>query len=125
MRNKEFARRQLEFYGAMTVGVGEMGRGISKFMIPMPEVLRDYSGDFAAGYLFNWLFNSTMELTPLRRIPENKRLIISAGLTLGVCTAAEVFPLLGTQDLRDIPAAVLGILASYGVRRITQRWIGA
>ncbi len=69
---------------------------------------------------------SGIKTTPgLNRIPEKTRVKIGAGIALGVIAAAELLPISGTPDPLDIPAGVLGVLASYGVRRLVQRWVAA
>ncbi len=122
--DKEFKRRQIEADVVTVVGVLEIGRVFGKFFVPMPEVLANYSGDFAGGYCFNWFINTTMELSPLSRISENKRNLISAGITLGAVVAVETFHIFGTPQFQDVPAGVLGVIASYGVRKLAQRWVG-
>lgn len=127
MFNKEFQRRQIEFYAMITVGVAEIARDIGQFLVPMPEVLTEHAGDFALGYMVNWFSNTTMELVPalkkIPELPEQKRLKISAGLALATVFTLELLPLIGSE-IADIPAGVLGVLANYGVRRLAQRWVG-
>lgn len=108
----------------MAVGLGEMARSVGKFFVPMPSFLADNAGDFAGAYALNWVLNATMDLTRLKRIPENRRLIMSANLSLATVVAIETLPIFGTPDLKDIPAGVVGILASIGVRKLAQRWVG-
>ena len=125
MIEKEFKRRQIEFYAAATVGATEVIRGLGSFLTPMPTYLAYNAGDFAAGYLINWSALYTMETFPgLKRISEKSRVNIGSGVALGLIAAVELSPIFGTPDLLDIPAGVLGILASYGVRRLAQRWVG-
>ena len=123
--SKEFRQREIEFRASALVMLAELGRSIGKFVVPMPDFLANNSGDFAAGYLGNWFLNYTLEsVSRFRSISENKRLLISAGVTFGAIAAVETVPIFGTPQLKDIPAGVAGILASYGVRKLAQRWVG-
>lgn len=125
MRNIEIQRRNIEFYSAGVVLTAEVVRGMGRFFVDLLPVLDQNVGDFAGGYAANWTINSIMELTPsLNKISEKKRTLISVGLSLATVSAVELFPIFGTPDIADIPAGFLGVLASYGVRRLAQRWVG-
>lgn len=91
----------------------------------MHPFLTEHTGDFAGGYIANWFLNASMDLSPrLRKIPERRRVAVSAAISLAVVTAVEVFPIFGSPNLEDIPAGVAGIIASFGVRKLAQRWVG-
>lgn len=124
MRNREFQRREYEFCAAMTVQTLEIARAFSKFLVPMPEFLAENSGDFAAGYLANWFLNTQSDKIPcLNRFPQQRRLMVNAGISMAIVSAVEMFPIFGTPQLEDIPAGVIGIIASIGVRKFAQRWV--
>lgn len=125
MFNKEdLKRRNCEFYAMATVQALEIARAFGKFMVPMPEFLAEHSGDFAGGYLANWFLNTQTDNIPFfRRIPEKRRLMINAGISMAIVTAVETYHIFGEPQLEDIPAGVVGIATSIGVRRLSQRWV--
>lgn len=120
-----FESRQMEFGFAATVMVAEVVRSFAVHMVPNPPQILWYVGDYAGGHVGTWFLNATMGTTPfLNRLSERTKIKISSGLTLATVLAVETFPLFGTPRVEDIPAGVLGVLGSLGVRKLAQRWVG-
>lgn len=116
--------RDTEFASAIAVGGLEMAKmagqiwrlqalstGTSFDSInPAVNFILDYSGDFAATYMGNWILKDWIP-----RGSERTKQNIASGISLGLAVLVETVPVFGTPRIEDLGAAVLGVAAYRGL----------
>jgi hypothetical protein len=124
------AVRDAEFAAALTVGGLEMAKmagqiwrlqvlstGTSFDAIhPAVNFILDYSGDFAATYLGNWILKDWIP-----RGSERTKQNIASGISLGAAVLVETLPVFGTPTFEDLGGAMLGIAAYRGLHWLLTR----